>query len=194
MKLNKVLRLNESENDSQTQKQQIWKLKSLVVKTGILCIFGACSSILNWTLWTFLENSSSFAPIFIYLDLFVNNICVCLMFNSNEKQYKKICKICIKFCLITLDKGYDHKKEEEVERRRCTVTEYLHSNDVLVLDSNIENVVVASAKEEEPDIDMLDKQKSFNQMQQNIIIRNMIDYKEYESKPLPPLNQSPQSV
>merc|ERR1712154_760933 len=126
-KLKKVLNLNQS---SGVDDKKIFKMKALVIKNAILTMLGSLSTIINWILWILLSNSLSIGPMLIYLDLFTNSLLIGLMFNYNDKYYKILCKYCIVYCLVKLDKGYDHTKQDEIENREKKVNRYLNKIDL----------------------------------------------------------------
>eukprot|EP01083_Nonionella_stella_P032234 88257_1 len=130
MKLKKVLNLNhKGGNVGTTNKSKAFQLKSLVIKNSVLTMIAASSTVINYTLWIVFGYFIGIGTILVYLDTLINCLCVALMFSSYDIYYKKLCKTCIVFCLLKMDKGYDPKKVEELKTRERRVATYLGSQE-----------------------------------------------------------------
>eukprot|EP01084_Bolivina_argentea_P316180 547994_1 len=128
VKLKNVLNLHQissSDEQCEQKRHKMFKMKSLIVKISILTIIGSLSSLLSYLLWILTNKWFNFGAVFLYLDLFTNCLCSGLMFSSNDKYYKKLCRVCIVLLLIKLDKGYDHTKQDEIKQRENKVSRYL---------------------------------------------------------------------
>eukprot|EP01084_Bolivina_argentea_P029656 55065_1 len=111
IKLHKLLSKNEG---NETTK---FRFKTLVLKNTIVSISGSISTIACWMLWIFMiqiDYKLGFGALFLYLDLFVNCMCIGLMFKYNEKWYKRICKCFILMCFNKCDKTRHKMSEHEV--------------------------------------------------------------------------------
>eukprot|EP01084_Bolivina_argentea_P271981 462959_1 len=124
-KLRYLLNLNgKNAFDCPQKKHKISKMKLMIIKLNILTITALIFTTFSWVCWV-LTPHMQIGTVLIFMDVFINNVCVGLMFSSNDKYYRKLCKVCITFCLLKLDQGYDHAKKEEVQDRQRHVSKYL---------------------------------------------------------------------
>ena len=89
-------------------------MKSLIVKICILTLTGSVSTILCWSLW--ISDMLNFGAVFLYIDLFVNSMVIGLMFKTNEKHYKRLCKCWIILCFLNCDKSKEKLNEKQVDK------------------------------------------------------------------------------
>ena len=103
-----------------------WKFKSLIIKNCTLCIAGSVSTLLCWVCWLALPGDS--VTNLLYFDAFFNCLVIVLMFEYNEKWYKKLCRICIKCCFMECDKTYDRTDKAEINLQKQRLHTYLCTN------------------------------------------------------------------
>eukprot|EP01083_Nonionella_stella_P060633 158245_1 len=73
--------------------------KRLMMKNTILTMCCVVSTLISWILWL-VFNLLTYGKCIVYLDLWINGVCIALMFKFNEKYYKMMCGRCTK-CFIT---------------------------------------------------------------------------------------------
>eukprot|EP01084_Bolivina_argentea_P194130 333042_1 len=109
IRLKKLLSMNKG------NKNISFKFKGLIIKNSILTLCGTISTVLSYMIWIALAMSGhGVGASLLYADLIVNCVVIGLMFNYNDKAYKKLCSYCIRLCLTTLDQSAHKMKESDV--------------------------------------------------------------------------------
>ena len=133
MKLKQTLSMN-TMDDAQgrrsvcTGSAHDFKLKSLIIKNSILTFIGSLSTLINYAIFMASTQLTGGNGIFIYLDVYINTLVIGLMFQYNEKYYKKCCKCCIVLCLRDLDNGYNKSNKKDTKRRSQLIDKYLENS------------------------------------------------------------------
>ena len=95
-----------------------FNMKALMIKMGILTLTGSVATLICWTLFIFdqflVKGAFPVVSLALYLDFFVNCAVIGLMFNHNEKHYKRVFKYCILCCFIKCDTSKEKLKEKQV--------------------------------------------------------------------------------
>lgn len=108
LRLRRFVQMGDQSPDARKQRAR-FKIEALIVKNDILCVIGCISTSTGYLLWTF-----TFNMMFLYCDLFVNTLCIGLMFSVNEVHYKRLCRPCI---LLWFWRCHHFEAETELARQ-----------------------------------------------------------------------------
>ena len=72
-----------------------FKFEALIIKNNILTVCGILSTFSAYTLWAIFTKVQ-----IMLLDALVNSVTIGLMFQSNSRYYKRLCRPCIWICLV----------------------------------------------------------------------------------------------
>eukprot|EP01083_Nonionella_stella_P041419 112314_1 len=114
------IKLNKLMSSQEDNKAIRFKLKSLIVKNTICTLTGSISTVTCWFLY--IAFSASQGGLFLFVDLIINSTSVGMMFQHNEKWYKRCCKGCITLCFTSCNKNKDKEKDAKKMARYMQVT------------------------------------------------------------------------